>query len=95
MKGRKTQIADKQIEKNTSLAEKGDNEVTEGESKKAVPDPIHEEFKKALKQFIEKAEYLDFSQWPVEDKEMLDPHHLNEKGAIRFTNELKKLYKIE
>ena len=50
MKGRKTQIADKQIEKNTSLAEKGDNEVTEGESKKAVPDPIHEEFKKALKQ---------------------------------------------
>ncbi len=51
--------------------------------------------KKALKQFIEKAEYLDFSQWPVEDKEMLDPHHLNEKGAIRFTNELKKLYKIE
>lgn len=50
---------------------------------------------KALKQFIEKTEYLDFSQWPVEDKEMLDPHHLNEKGAIRFSNELKKLYQIE
>lgn len=51
--------------------------------------------KKALKQFAEKAEYLDFSQWPCEDREMLDPHHLNKKGAVRFSNELKKLYQIK
>ena len=51
--------------------------------------------KKAIKQFAEKAEYIDFSSWPAEDDEMYDPHHLSEKGAIRFTNELKRLYHLK
>lgn len=51
--------------------------------------------KKALEQFVKKTEYLDFSHWSVEDNERLDAHHLNRKGAVRFTNELKLMYYID
>ena len=50
---------------------------------------------KAIQQFMIKAEYIDFANWPIKDDEMLDPHHLNDKGAARFSNELKRLYNID
>lgn len=40
-------------------------------------------------------ELLDYSNWPVNDNERYDAHHLNNEGAIKFTNELKKKFRIK
>lgn len=38
---------------------------------------------------------LDYSHWGATDDERLDAHHLNYKGAVRFTEELKKRFGFE
>ena len=40
-------------------------------------------------------EFVDYSQWPIDKKYRYDPHHLNSKGAILFTKELKERFNIE
>lgn len=47
------------------------------------------------KKYFGDVEYLDFSHWAADDDERLDAHHLNYKGAMRLTEELKKRFKFE
>ena len=47
------------------------------------------------KKYFNDVEYLDYSHWAATDDERLDAHHLNHKGAVRFTEELKKKFAFE
>ena len=47
------------------------------------------------KKCFDDVEYLDYSHWGATDDERLDAHHLNYKGAVRFTEELKKRFGFE
>ena len=40
-------------------------------------------------------ELLDYSHFPMNDNERYDAHHLNDRGAIKFTNELKRRFDIK
>lgn len=40
-------------------------------------------------------EFLDYSDWPCNLGERYDAHHLNHKGAVRLTKELKARFKFE
>ena len=44
--------------------------------------------------YFSDVELLDYSHFPMSDNERYDAHHLNDKGAIRFTNEIKKNFNI-
>lgn len=46
----------------------------------------------ALKQYFGEVELLDYSQFPMEDDEREDAHHLNDKGAQRFTWVIKERF---
>ena len=39
-------------------------------------------------------ELLDYSHYPMEDDERHDAHHLNDKGALKFTKMLKLKYNL-
>ena len=39
--------------------------------------------------------FIDYSKWPIPLDEMCDAHHLNHKGAVRFTKEIKRRYNIK
>lgn len=39
-------------------------------------------------------EFVDYSDWPMEDSERADPHHLNAVGAKRFTQELMDRFNV-
>lgn len=54
-----------------------------------------EYFYSAYKHFFSDVEFFDYSKWPMDPSEMSDAHHLNYKGAIKFTNELKNRFRIE
>lgn len=51
-----------------------------------------DEFYEAYKKEFSDIELLDYSHWPVADDERIDAHHLNNKGAQRFTKELMKRF---
>lgn len=40
-------------------------------------------------------ELIDYSKWPMDPSERYDAHHLNHKGAVRFTQELKDRFHLK
>lgn len=50
---------------------------------------------KAYSENFSDVELADYSRWRIPLDEMYDAHHLNHKGAVRFTNEIKKRYNIK
>lgn len=46
----------------------------------------------AYKTYFSDVELLDYSHYPMEDDERYDAHHLNDKGALKFTKMLKRKY---
>ena len=42
-----------------------------------------------------KVEFVDYSNWPMADDERCDAHHLNHKGAVKFTKEIINQYGIK
>lgn len=40
-------------------------------------------------------ELIDYSKWPMDPFERYDAHHLNHKGAVRFTQELKDKFGLK
>ena len=49
-------------------------------------------FYNAYKNYFSDVEFLDYSKWPIDPSEMCDAHHLNSKGAVRFTMEIKRRF---
>ncbi|WP_455664436.1 hypothetical protein [Phocaeicola sp.] len=47
------------------------------------------------RKYFNDVEYLDYSHWVVADDERMDSHHLNHKGAIKLTKELKERFGFE
>ena len=52
-------------------------------------------FYKAYRENFSDIEFADYSKWSIPLDEMYDAHHLNHKGAVRFTNEIKRRYNIK
>lgn len=52
-------------------------------------------FYKAYNDNFSDVEFADYSRWSIPLDEMYDAHHLNHKGAVRFTKEIKKRYNIK
>jgi hypothetical protein len=52
-------------------------------------------FYQAYNKEFSEIELLDYSHWPVPQNEMYDAHHLNYRGAQRFTKELMKRLDFE
>lgn len=48
----------------------------------------------AYKTYFSDVELLDYSHYPMEDDERYDAHHLNDKGALKFTKMLKLKYNL-
>lgn len=48
----------------------------------------------AYKRNFSDIELLDFSHYPMEDNERQDAHHLNSKGALKFTKMLQSKYNL-
>ena len=48
----------------------------------------------AYKTHFSDVELLDYSHYPMEDDERYDAHHLNDKGALKFTKMLKSKYNL-
>ena len=42
-------------------------------------------FYKAYQKYFSDVEFIDYSKLPMDDDERYDAHHLNHKGAVRFT----------
>lgn len=53
-----------------------------------------EYFYKAYQKNFSDVEFLDYSKWPMADDERYDAHHLNHKGAVRFTKEIQTRFEI-
>lgn len=51
-----------------------------------------EYFYKAYRDNFADVDFLDYSKWPMDPSERYDAHHLNHKGAVRFTEEIKKRF---
>lgn len=51
-------------------------------------------FYRAYKENFSDVEFIDYSKWPMDPSERFDAHHLNHKGAIRFTREIKNRFHI-
>lgn len=49
----------------------------------------------AIKTYFSDIEFCDYSKWPASIDEFYDAHHLNKKGSIRFTQEIKNRYNIK
>ena len=49
----------------------------------------------AIKTNFSDIEFCDYSKWPTSIDEFYDAHHLNKKGSIRFTQEIKNRYNIK
>lgn len=45
-------------------------------------------FYKAYHDYFSDVEFVDYSRWPMKPSERYDAHHLNHKGAVRFTKEI-------
>ncbi len=52
-------------------------------------------FYRAYKENFSDVEFIDYSNWSMDPSELCDAHHLNHKGAIRFTKELKRRLHIK
>lgn len=52
-------------------------------------------FYKAYKENFSDVEFIDYSKWPMDQSERFDAHHLNHKGAVRFTKEIKNRFHIK
>lgn len=52
-------------------------------------------FYKAYDENFSDIEFIDYSQWDMEDDERYDAHHLNHKGAVRFTREIMNRFHIK
>lgn len=52
-------------------------------------------FYKAYNEEFSDVEFLDYSKWPIENRYMYDPHHLNNEGAKIFTDEIKRRFNIK
>ena len=48
----------------------------------------------AYRCFFSDVEFVDYSNWPAEYNERFDAHHLNDKGAKRFTKEIMNRFHI-
>lgn len=46
------------------------------------------------KKYFYDVEFLDYVNWKVPNSCRMDAHHLNGKGAILFTNELKNRFHL-
>ena len=51
-------------------------------------------FYKAYQENFSDIEFIDYSDWEMKDDERYDAHHLNHKGAIRFTREIMNKFHI-
>lgn len=49
----------------------------------------------AYNHYFNDIKLLDYSNYPISYDEYYDAHHLNDKGAIKFTMELKKKFNIQ
>ena len=54
-----------------------------------------DDYYSAYQEEFSDVEFLDYSDWPVADDERYDAHHLNAKGAVRFTQELKNRFNLQ
>lgn len=52
-------------------------------------------FYKSYRENFSDVEFYDYSKWPMSDDERYDAHHLNHKGAVRFTQEIKNRFGIK
>ena len=52
-------------------------------------------FYNAYRDNFSEVEFLDYSAWPMSDDERSDEDHLNHKGAVKFTAEIKKRFNIQ
>lgn len=52
-------------------------------------------FYKAYREHFSDVEFIDYSKWPMDPSERYDAHHLNHKGAVRFTQEIKDRFNIQ
>ena len=48
----------------------------------------------AYHQFFKDVDLLDYSKYPMDDDDRYDAHHLNDKGALKFTKELKRRFNL-
>lgn len=51
-------------------------------------------FYNSYKENFSDVEFIDYSKWPVDPSERYDAHHLNHKGAVRFTKELMRRFNL-
>lgn len=51
-------------------------------------------FRDAYRKNFSDVEFVDYSDWPMADDERKDPHHLNHRGAVRFTREIMERFHI-
>ena len=49
----------------------------------------------AYRKHFSDVELLDYSHFPIADEERYDTHHLNDNGAVTFTNEIKRRFHIK
>ncbi len=54
-----------------------------------------EYFYNAYQEHFSDIEFIDYSKWPMDPSERYDAHHLNHKGAMRFTKEIKDRFKLQ
>lgn len=52
-------------------------------------------YRKAYHDYFSDVELIDYSDWPADDTERYDAHHLNDKGAQRFTREIMNRFNIK
>lgn len=48
----------------------------------------------AYNEYFSDVELIDYSSWPADTEERYDAHHLNDKGAKRFTKEIMNRFNI-